>query len=171
MNWRTVIDCFPIGRLSIGDLSESNLFVFRYPSLYLFIFLHYFLFLGCGHFHATIYLFMTTSCSSHEVGAFSSITKCTMLTIQKSLFPCHVHQGCFSVIVFLVTTNLSELAVTKLHPSLAKRTWHMQDSHGLIPALAFRLKSFKLLKLFPLRSGERASPRASEHGTYKTVTD
>ena len=99
---RTPFDTF----LSASYRKMTSLFsdVFLYIILFLSII---FCFLGRGHFYATIHRIMTTSCSSHEVGALSSIIKCTMLTIQKSLFPCHVHERCFSVIVFLVTANLS----------------------------------------------------------------
>ena len=54
-----------------------------------------------------------------------------------------------------------------------ERIWHIWDSQGQILALAFRQKSFKRFKLFPLRPTAAWKLRAespSGHGSGDTTT-
>ena len=48
--------------------------------------------------------------------------------------------------------------------SAVERIWHIQDSQGQILALALRLKSLKLYKVFPFRVDEDRAVDAAERG-------
>ena len=176
MNWRTVIDCFPIPvfisfyfssllfisgmwTLSCNDSPFRDHFLFQSRG-WSFFFDHEMY--DADHPEVSISLprpprvFLCHRFSGHDQLVRIGRDKTTPLSRQANM--AHARQsrpdsGLGLQVKVLQTVEVVPSSLGGACLTAGKRTWHIQDSHGLIPALACRLMSFILLKFFPLRSG------------------
>ena len=95
---------------------------------------------------------MKRELNQNKTGNEVYYTACYLLVLLKnSSGKRHCQRGFNSIpISYQIGAASGNLAQVAPDYTTVEQLWHMEDSQGQIPALAFRKKSLKPLKLFPL---------------------